>query len=71
MHTAPQMSKRHYEYLADLFGSVVPWPTHLHTVADHLEQTNPRFDREKFISRATKKWEESYEPDQLGDEIPY
>jgi hypothetical protein len=44
-----RMSRQHFEYLADTLGPLVPWPTHLHSIADELEKTNPKFDRDKFI----------------------
>jgi len=68
---APRMSRQHYEFLADTLGHVVSWPSHLHVIADELQKTNPRFDREKFIERATKVWEQNYEPSETYDEIPY
>lgn len=71
MQTAPRMSKAHFDFLADTFGAVVPWPTHLKSVADELEKTNPRFDREKFLRRANAKWDETHELPELDDEIPY
>lgn len=71
MKTAPRMTRAHYEYLADMFGQIAPWPTTLEVIADHLEETSPKFDRAKFIKRATKKWEDSHDGLKLDDEIPY
>jgi hypothetical protein len=52
-------------------GSVVPWPTHILDIADELARANPSFNKEKFIKRATSKWEERYEPPNVDDTIPY
>jgi hypothetical protein len=40
-------------------------------VADELAATNPRFDKEKFLRRATKAWEDRHEIGEIDDEIPY
>ena len=66
-----RMSRQHYEFLADNLGPLVPWPTHLHSIADELEATNPRFDRDKFIQRGTAAWEANYVAPVIDDEIPY
>lgn len=71
MQTAPRMTRAHFEYLATELGPLVPYPTALHDVADILEATNPRFDREKFIRRGTKAWEEKHPIGEIDDEIPY
>lgn len=57
--------------LADTVGLVVPWPTHILDIADELALANPSFNKEKFIKRATSKWEERHEYPNLDDEIPY
>ena len=66
-----RMSRQHFEYLADTLGPLVPWPTHLHSIADELEKTNPKFDRDKFIRRGTVAWEQNYVAPIVEDEIPY
>jgi len=71
MQTAPRLSRKTFEFLADELGSIMEWPTALHDVADTLAKTNPRFDREKFLRRAMNKWEETHEFPILEDEIPY
>lgn len=71
MQTAPRMGRAQLDYLADMFGEMVAWPSSLELVADRLEETNPRFNREKFINRASAKWEESHDLPELDDEIPY
>lgn len=65
------MTRGHYNFIADTIGPLVAWPSHLESIADELEATNPRFDRHKFIQRATKAWEERNEISQLDDCIPY
>jgi hypothetical protein len=71
MQTAPKMGRAQFDYLADMFGEVVAWPSTLEYIADRLEETNPRFNREKFIKRSTVKWEESHDLPEIDDEIPY
>ena len=65
------MSKKHYRFIADTFGPMVSWPSQLCGIADELEKTNPRFNRKKFLQRATKAWEDKYTPPEIDDEIPY
>ena len=71
MQTTPRMTRAHYEFIADTIGPLVPFPTALHDVADALEATNPRFDRNKFIRRGTKAWEDRHDIGEIDDEIPY
>ena len=65
------MQQRHFEYLADKVAPLMGWPTQITAMADLLKETNPRFDREKFISRAVKAWEEAHPVEDLDDNIPY
>jgi hypothetical protein len=69
--TSPRMSRSHYEFIADHIGPHVAWPSKLHDIADKLAATNSLFDKDKFIKRATKAWEDSNELPELNDEIPY
>ena len=70
---APKMTRQHYEFIADMIGPMVGFPSHLLVMADELEKTNPQFNRKKFLDRATKAWEDAnpqvMEP--LDDSIPY
>lgn len=66
-----RMSRQHYEFIADTIGPMVAWPSHLHTIADELEKTNPRFNREKFLQRSTKAWEDNHQIPTVDDKIPY
>ena len=59
------------EGLADALGPTASWPTQILAWADIFSADNPDFDRDKFIRRATKKWEDTYEPPEIDDCIPY
>lgn len=67
----PRMTRAHYNFIADTFGPMVSWPSHIHTMADELAKTNPRFNRERFIERAVAAWEKNHEPMEIDDAIPY
>lgn len=67
----PRMSRQHFEFLADELGSAVAWPTGLHAIADVLAKTNPSFDRDRFLKRATDRWEETHALEEIDDHIPY
>jgi len=71
MKTTMILAKKQLEFIADMLGRSVSWPSHLHVFADELEQTNPRFKRDKFIQRATKAWEEQQPLVEIDDDIPY
>jgi len=66
-----KLSRQHFEYIADLMGPLVTWPSHIHSIADELERTNPKFNRDKFIQRATTAWENNHELPSINDNIPY
>lgn len=65
------MQRRHYEFLADEVAPLMGWPTSIHRMADKLSKTNPNFDRDKFISRAVKNWEDANPVEELDDGLPY
>jgi len=65
------MQQRHFEYLADNVAPLLGWPTQIKKMADELAETNPRFNREKFIQRATKAWEAANPMEPVDDYIPY
>jgi len=70
------MSKQHFDFIAEKVGPLVGWPSDLHEIADQLQETNPRFNREKFINRATTAWENAnadrFKLKEIDDdEIPY
>lgn len=69
-----RMSRQHFDFIADAVGPMVPWPSALHDLADKLAASNPRFNREKFLSRATNAWEQHHKfivEAPLDDEIIY
>jgi hypothetical protein len=68
---SPPMTRQHYEFIADLMGPMVAWPSHLIDIADALEKTNSKFVRKKFLERATKAWEDNQNTGDLHDTIPY
>lgn len=55
--------------IADTIGCQLSPQAHI-TVADALEKTNPRFDREKFLQRSWKAWEDVHLAP-IEDEIPH
>lgn len=59
------------DQMADSFGLTASWPTQIYAWADILAAHNPDFNKEKFIRRATKAWEDNYEPPFIDDEIPH
>ena len=65
------LSKQHLEYIADNVAPMLSWPTHIAILADDLEKTNPRFNRKKFINRATEAWENANPPEEIDDEIDF
>lgn len=67
---APKMTRKHYNFIADMIGPMVGWPSHLQVIADELAATNPLFNREKFLQRAVAAWEAKQKHVELDDEIP-
>ena len=67
----PKMTRAHYNFIADMIGPQVAWPSHLQSIADELQKTNPLFNRKKFLERATAAWERNNEVPKFEDEIPY
>jgi len=57
--------------VATAMGASASWPTQILVWADIFELHNPDFDKEKFVRRATKAWEDNYDPPYLDDHIPY
>ena len=64
------MTRKDFEWIADRFGPLVNSPITIEMIADDLEQTNPRFNREKFLARAIKAWERNHDI-HIDDEVPY
>ena len=67
----PPMTRQHYEFIADLMGPMVAWPSHLIDIADALEKSNSKFVRKKFLERATKAWEDNQNIGELDDTIRF
>tara|TARA_X000001316_G_C905451_1_gene22295 strand:- start:51 stop:248 length:198 start_codon:yes stop_codon:yes gene_type:complete len=65
------MQARHYNFLADEVAPIMGWPSQINAMADKLAATNPKFDKEKFIQRAVKAWEDANPMEELDDHIPY
>ncbi len=65
------MQTRHFNYLADTVAPLLGWPGKIREMADALAATNPRFNKEKFIERATKAWEEANPVEEIDDYIPH
>lgn len=63
------MTRKDFILVADEIGPLLSPQAHI-TVADALAKTNPRFNREKFLKRAIKAWEDKHLA-ALNDEIPY
>lgn len=69
-----RMSKQHFDFIADSVGPIVGWPSALHELADKLSESNARFDKEKFLKRATDAWAKANEhkvETELNDEIRF
>ena len=54
----PKFTRQHFELMADTIAPMMFAPTDIERMADILAHTNDRFDREKFVRRATEAWEE-------------
>lgn len=65
------MQQRHFEYLADKVAPLMGWPSQIVEMADRLVDTNPRFNKQKFLDRAIKAWEDAHPMGEVEDEIPY
>lgn len=63
------MQRRHFEYIADHVAPLTAWPTQIVEMAERLQSTNPNFNKEKFIERATAAWEKAHPMQELDDEI--
>lgn len=55
-----RLTRQHFEFMADEVAPLLGWATGVNELADKLQQTNPRFDRDKFVKRATNNWEQRY-----------
>lgn len=55
-----RLTRQHFEFMADEVAPLLGWATGVNELADKLQKTNPRFNREKFVKRATNNWEQRY-----------
>ena len=55
-----RLTRQHLEFMADEVAPLLGWATGVNELADKLQKTNPRFNRDKFVERATKNWEQRY-----------
>lgn len=55
-----RLTRQHFEFMADEVAPLLGWATGVEELADKLKSTNPRFDRDKFVRRATQNWEQRY-----------
>lgn len=67
-----RLTKQHFEFIADDVAPLLAWVTGIEELADKLKSTNPKFDRDKFVTRATKNWEAKYQSslEEINDDIP-
>jgi hypothetical protein len=68
-----RLTRQHFEFIADEVAPLLSWATGIEELADKLKKTNPRFDRDKFVRRATKNWEDKYQSslEEINDDVPY
>ena len=69
MFSTLKLSRQHFEFIADKIAPLLEFPTGIEAMADKLEDTNPRFDREKFTQRALKNWEAKHIPAVMIEEL--
>jgi hypothetical protein len=56
--------------LSNAIGLNVSWPSQILGIADSIKEADPSFDIERFIKRATRIWEDNYNPE-LPEDIHY
>ncbi len=64
----PKFTRQHFEFIADFFGPTMSDPCQAVDYANILEETNPKFDRDRFEARAVAAWEEVH-ADSIEDAI--
>jgi len=60
-----------WNQIANEMGVSASWPSQILLWADIFAAHDPKFDREKFIRRASKAWEDNYEPPEIDDDIVF
>ena len=56
----PKFTWQHFEFIADFFAPLMGHPTDINRIAEHLNNTNPNFKEDVFITRATQAWEDKH-----------
>jgi hypothetical protein len=70
--TIPKFTRQHFVLLADTIAPMMFSPTDIERMADILAHTNDRFDRDKFVRRATEAWEEkNIRPEDMEETYEY
>jgi len=68
----PKFTRQHFELLADTIAPMMFSPTDIERMADILAHTNDKFDRKKFVRRATEAWEEkNLQPEDMEETYEY
>jgi len=67
----PILNLQNIPFIADVIAPMLPWPTQIVELADKMAEVNKDFDKEKFLKRAIKNWENQYVPPAIDDSIPY
>ena len=67
----PILNLQNIPFIVDVIAPMLPWPTHIVELADKMAEVNKDFDKEKFLKRAIKNWENQYVPPAIDDSIPY
>ena len=62
-----KFTRQQSEWIADNASEYFGWPSDLQDFADKLAETNPAFDKERFLRRATKNWESKHPIEMLDD----
>ena len=57
-----QMTEKEEDYVAQVLAPLVSSPTNIERMGDDLKDMNPKFNRDKWVDRAIKAWEETNLP---------
>jgi len=56
------MTEKEEDYVAQVLAPLTSSPTNIERMGDDLKAMNPEFDRDKWVARAIKAWEETNLP---------
>ena len=56
------MTDKEEDYVAQVLAPLVSSPTNIEQMGDDLKAMNPQFNRDKWVDRAIKAWEETNLP---------